>query len=219
VQELRQACHAGLAAISAVEADPENAAAARREQLLRHRGLGPHAIGDAEHRQVASVGPLRIGDQHIASGLLHELRPDVLQHDVDVEWRMRRGAAPAADAHGQACQQRTPAISVATPTRMRRDLATAGAERRTQQFQIARQPDTVGFPDQPEPERGHHFPGPGSGRRRSSGGRRRSSSALHSTSRAVASRPPPPPEPLLAAVVVSVTELALLPPAPLQLSA
>ena len=84
MQKLPLARDCALAAIHAVEADKNRAATARREQPFTQCGLGPDAICGAQKRQVAPVEPLRVGHYHVAAGLVQELRPDMLEHEIHV---------------------------------------------------------------------------------------------------------------------------------------
>src|ERR1039457_5740286 len=84
MQEPRLARDGGLVAIEAVEADMHRTAAAYRKQSLSPCRLRPDAVCGAEKCHVTAIEPLRIGHQHIAGCLVQELRPDVLEHEVDV---------------------------------------------------------------------------------------------------------------------------------------
>ena len=86
---------------------------------------------------------------------MQELRPDMLEHDVDVAAGAGRRSAPRAQpparARGEAREHTASALALATLATAQLDLTTAGAQRAGQQVEIARETHAISLADQSDP--------------------------------------------------------------------
>src|SRR5690348_7047737 len=148
VEELAFAGNGGVVTIVAVETDP----AGRMTEPGEYQGgvvrLGPDAIDRADETLVPAVEPFRVRQCNVAAGAYQFARPQVLEHDVEVEypWGTPLAAQPGPQllrTHVRAHPFATAPVFLFPAQRRQRDLATIEPQRLGEQPGIAGQPEAV----------------------------------------------------------------------------